>query len=157
MQNVAQMPLINPQTRGDFRQATESAQKRQNGLDNAREKLTQTWASLADAYGNAFTNQFGLEPNDTWAAGLSDYPESEILAAVGRLITRGEQYAPNLATILGEIAGTAPAPFQHLQRRTVSEVLSAPIIDRGEGNLLPPPADDRTPEEIISSIKSLFS
>lgn len=147
--------ILSPiKTRGDFRQAIGSGQKQQSERESARERLLPLWAALADAYGNAFTNQFGDEPNDTWVDGLSQFDGQQVVDAVGRLITRGETYAPNLATVMGEIQ-QAKAPNQHLMYRSAQEALSAPIIDKGENRLLEnnPVEQGLTPEDYLKQMR----
>ena len=93
---------------------------------------------MSEAYGNAFTNQFGDEPNITWSSGLSTYDLEDIQAAVGSLITSGERYAPNLATVIGRIE--QDSGWEHSrQSRPAHEVLSAPIIDKGQNRYLDDP------------------
>jgi len=61
------------------------------------------WASMADAYGSAFTSQFGATPNETWAAGLADHSLVDINLAIGRLVNAGREFTPNLASVIFEI------------------------------------------------------
>ena len=111
-------------TRGDFRQAIGSGQQQREGELNRRESLAEAWAALADAYGNAFTSQFGEEPNQTWADALSRFDWQDVMLAVGRVIDSGGEYAPNLSTVMREL-NQKSAPFQHLQQRPAREVLQS--------------------------------
>ena len=111
------------------------------------------WAAIADAYGSAFTSQFGDEPNQTWADGLSTFTVEQVVEAVGRIITGGGSYAPNLGTVMKELQ-VSKAPNQHLMSRSVDEALNAPVVDRSEKPLELPAPDENVPD--FGDFKSMW-
>lgn len=156
MNKVNNSELINPKTRGDFRRATESAQRQSRDAESESERLLPIWAGLADAYGSAFTSQFGDEPNASWIGGLSEYSTEQITAAVGGLIKAGDSYAPNLATVIGAIESANDWRHKR-QSRSLEQIRQEEVIDHGEGKLLLADPDDRTPEQIMADMRALFT
>jgi hypothetical protein len=142
-------------TRRDFRQAIESGQQQKQDALNRRERLADIWAALSDSYGNAFNNQFGDEPNQTWADGLAGHTVEQISVAVGQLIKQGADYAPNLAAVLGAI-GCSNKWEHSLQSRPCHEVLAAPVVDLGEGNLIEnnPIDPNKTPADYFAEMRT---
>lgn len=142
-------------TRGDFRRLTECGQEELNARHNAVERLWPVWEALSEAYGNAFTNQFGDEPSDVWAGGLAEYSLDRIRDAIAWIIKSGDRYAPNLATVISNIE--SGDSWEHKkQSRPANEVLCSPIIDLGDGRALPPPNIDKSPEEYLKEMRELF-
>lgn len=77
---------------------------------------------MADAYGNAFTSQYGEEPNPSWAAGLAPFADDQIREGYTRAIFDNREFPPNLSTLIGYINESNAAPHQHLQGRSLSQI-----------------------------------
>ncbi len=134
----------------DFQRASESAGSPGSDATRQRDRLLEIWADLADAYGSAFVNQFGTEPNDTWAAGLATYPVEKIRAAIGYLFDSSpHDFAPNLATIRNAIRGLDGSP-QHQRTR---------MADHARANALPAPAPLPREEALaeLAKIKAMIA
>lgn len=108
------------------------------------------WLSLGEAYGSAFTTQFGDKPSATWLRGLDGYSEEELKRGFDGVLSSGNDYAPSLAVIRKMIAATQTKAYH----RTYNPHTA--IEDRGEGRLLPAPQDNRTTDQIRKDLKLLF-
>jgi len=137
-------------TRGDFRRVSESG-KRQNA-NTAKEvsKIWKMWGALAEAYGNAFVNQFGEEPSATWLNGLNGYTEEELKRGFDAALDSGSDFAPNLGTIRRLIGETQTKAYHRPYDPDKA------IQDHGEGRLLPGPQDSRTTDQIRSDLLDMF-
>ena len=88
---------------------------------------------MTEMYGSLWSNSQGDEPNETWAMGLDILSPKEIGAGLVALRDSAKPFPPTLPEFIG-LCRHQNAPAQHLMSRPCHEVLSAPIVDKGEGN-----------------------
>lgn len=126
------------ETRGDFRRATGCDNAQSSAARTLRERLIPMWAALADAYGSAFINQFGEEPNDAWAVGLSPFSDDQIHDAFVEVLSRDSDFAPNLATFIKALKRDADQDrIAAAQQRSARALPEPDIVPLAPGEAAP--------------------
>ena len=142
--------MKNVKTRGDFRRVIGSGKQQSDDTAKEVSKIWKLWAALAEAYGNAFVNQFGEEPSLTWLNGLSGYTEEELKRGFDAVLDRDSDFAPNLGTVRRLISETQTKAYHRPYDPNKA------VEDKGDGYRLPGPKDERTTDQIREDLKSMF-
>lgn len=92
---------------------------------------------MAETWGNAFTSQYGDEPNGEWGRRLSSYSESQIVDGYQKACDDNLDFCPNLSVLIGYITGSSEEQLilNQIERQSKSwqQIQAEPIIDKGEG------------------------
>ena len=106
--------------------------------------MLRLWLRMTEMYGTLWTNSQGEEPNDTWTIALADLTPEQIGAGLTGCWDSGKPFPPTLPEFLGLCRVN---DWEHArQSKLAHEVLSAPIIDKGEGRYLESPESARARE-----------
>ncbi len=143
-------------TRGDLRRLSASCNERESTQTEATERLFKLWAAMGATWGNAFFNQYGDQPDPVWINTLAGFTEEQLMEGYYRAKSAGLEFPPNLSVFLDYVRGQSD--WEHRRQSVLAhDALNAPAIDLGEGRLLPPPSDDRTPQQHLDDLKGLFN
>ena len=105
---------------------------------------------MADAYGRAFTSQFGVEPNPSWIAALSGFTDDEIRIGYEAALKSNREFVPNLSVLVGYIKNADGWESRRLHKMFNPR---ATIEDKGDGALLPAPENNKTESEWMADMK----
>lgn len=103
---------------------------------------------------SSFTSLYGEEPSPAWVVGLAYVSEEQMLSAYKAALADGLEFPPNLSRFL---TYCNPNDWEHKRYKPAAEVLAAKPVDLGEGRLLAPPVDQKSPQEHLAGMRSLFS
>ena len=83
----------------------------------------------------------------TWVHGLAGFSDREIRRGFDAALAGGSSFSPNLPEFIRMIEDSRPRAYHKPWDP------NAAIVDKGEGNRLPPPPNNKTPSEHLADMR----